>query len=70
VCVCVYIYIHIYIYMYIRFWWGDLKEVNHLEDLGLDGRIIENGSSRHEIGWHGLDCSWLRIKTVGGRLCL
>jgi len=22
------------------FWWGDLKEVNHLEDLSVDGRII------------------------------
>ena len=40
----------IYIYLYIGFGWGDLKEVNHLEDLGLDGRIIENGSPRYEIG--------------------
>jgi len=24
----------------IRFWWGDLRERNHLEDLGVDGRII------------------------------
>jgi len=22
------------------FWWGDLMERDHLEDLGLDGRII------------------------------
>jgi hypothetical protein len=22
-----------------RFWWGDLRERNHLENLGTDGRI-------------------------------
>jgi len=22
------------------FWWGDLRERSHLEDLGVDGRII------------------------------
>jgi hypothetical protein len=22
------------------FWWGDTREEHHLEDLGLDGRII------------------------------
>jgi hypothetical protein len=23
-----------------RFWWGDLREGDHLDDLGVDGRII------------------------------
>jgi len=23
-----------------RFWWGDLTELNHLEDLGVDGIIL------------------------------
>jgi len=23
-----------------RFWWGDLKEIVHLEDLGVDGKIL------------------------------
>jgi hypothetical protein len=24
----------------IVFWWGNLKDIDHLEDLGVDGRII------------------------------
>jgi hypothetical protein len=31
-----------------------MKEKDHLEDPGLDGRIIINGSSGSEIG--GIDC--------------
>jgi len=26
--------------VHIVFWWGDLMEGGHLEDLGLNGRII------------------------------
>ena len=26
--------------MHTSFWWGDLRERGHLEDLGLYGRII------------------------------
>jgi hypothetical protein len=25
---------------YTRFWWGNLKEIYHFEDPGIDGRII------------------------------
>jgi len=26
--------------VYAAFWWGNMKERDHLEDLGVDGRII------------------------------
>jgi hypothetical protein len=35
-------------------WCGDLREIDHLEDLSVEGRIILK-SSRSGIGRHGLD---------------
>jgi hypothetical protein len=26
--------------VYTGFWWGNLREIDHLEDPGIDGRII------------------------------
>jgi hypothetical protein len=28
--------------MYTGFWWGDLRERDHVEEIGVDGRIILN----------------------------
>jgi hypothetical protein len=44
-----------------RFWWVDQSEVNHLEDLGVDGRIIITLIFTKWNGevWTGL--LWLRI---------
>jgi hypothetical protein len=25
---------------HVRFWWGNLREIDHLKDLGVDERII------------------------------
>jgi hypothetical protein len=38
------------------FWWGDLMERDHLEDLGLDGRIILKLIYKNWDGeaWNGL----------------
>jgi len=49
------------------FWWGNLRERDHLEDSGIDGRIILRWIFRNwDVGaWTGSIC--LRIGT-GGRL--
>jgi hypothetical protein len=37
------------------FWWEDLKERGHLEDLGADGRIILKLIFKEWVWGHGLD---------------
>jgi len=36
------------------FWRTELRESDHLEDLGVDGRIILR-RSRYRMGWNRLD---------------
>jgi len=43
------------------FWWGELRERHHLEDVRVDGTIILKWMER--TGW-----ILLRIGTGGGRL--
>jgi len=53
---------------YTRFWWGNLGERDHLDDPGVDGRIILRWIFRKwDVGvWTG--SSWLWIGTGGGHL--
>jgi len=50
---------------YTEFWWGNLRERDHLGDPGVDGRIILRWIFRKwDVGvWNG--SSWLRIETGG-----
>ena len=42
--------------MYTGFWWADLREKNHLENQGVDGRIILRWIFRK---WYGVD--WIEL---------
>jgi hypothetical protein len=54
--------------VYTGFWWGNLSERHHLEDPGVDWRIILSWIFRKwDMGaWTG--AIWLRIGTIGGHL--
>ena len=50
------------------FWWGDLRERGHLEDIGIDESIILKWIFRM---WHGEAWTaliWLKIGTGNGHL--
>jgi hypothetical protein len=51
--------------VHVEFWWGNLKERDHFEDLGLNGRIILKWTFQKYFGvWTGF--MWLRGETDGG----
>jgi len=55
---------------YTGFWWGNLRERNHLEDPDVDERVILRWIFRKwDVGaW--TRSTWLRIGTGGGHLWL
>jgi hypothetical protein len=51
-----------------RVWWGDLRERDHLEDLGEDIKIILKWILKKWDGKLRTGLIWLGIRTGGGRL--
>jgi hypothetical protein len=51
-----------------EFWSGKLKEGDHSEDVGTDGKLILEWISRKLCGKMWTGCIWLRKRTNGGLL--
>ena len=43
--------------MHAGFWWGDLREIDHLEDVGINGTIVLNLIFKN---WDG-DMDWIDL---------
>ena len=54
--------------MYKGFWWGNLRERDHLGVLGVNGRIILKFIFKKCDGWQWTGSIWFRIGTGGGHL--
>jgi hypothetical protein len=54
--------------VYTGFWWGNLREGDHLEEPGVDGRLILRIMFRKWDGRAWTGSIWLRIGTDGGHL--
>jgi hypothetical protein len=49
-----------YIYIYTGFWWGNLRERDHLEDPGIDGRIMLRWIFRQFEGMYWIELAQVR----------
>ena len=54
--------------VYIGFWWGNIRERDHLEDTGVDGNIILRWIFRKWYVGAGTGSLWIRVGTGGGPL--
>jgi len=51
-----------------EFWWRDLRERDHFEDIGVDGTVILKWIFQKWDGEAWTGCNWLRIRNGGGSL--
>ena len=54
--------------MYTGFWWGNLRDRDHLEEPGIDARTILTWFFKKQDGKAWTQLLWLRIGTDGGLL--
>ena len=54
--------------MYTGFWWGKLREMEHLEDPDVDRRIMLRWIFRKWGVGAWTESIWLRVGTGGGHL--
>jgi hypothetical protein len=54
--------------VYTWFWWGNLMEREHLEDPGLEGKIVLRRIFRIFDVRVWTESSWLKVGTCGGLL--
>jgi hypothetical protein len=54
--------------LHTEFWWENLRERDHLEDPGVDGRIILRWIFRKREVCHELVLMGLRVGACGGLL--
>jgi hypothetical protein len=66
---CLAVFVKVIFYEY-KVWWGNLRERAHLEDPGLDGRILLRWIFRKWDGGAWIGLIWLRIETGGGHLLM
>jgi hypothetical protein len=52
--------------VYREFWWEEMMERDHLEHLGLDGRMDNIEMDLQEFGWGGMD--WIDLARGSDRL--
>jgi hypothetical protein len=40
--------------VHVRYWWESHREIDHWEDLDINGKLILNGFQRNMMGWFEL----------------